>query len=85
MGKSSPAITGRQLIRLLEKGGWKKGRRANHGIVLTKYIGGQTRVTFVPDTSKSLPDGTLSAILGLKQTSIGKKGLSDLIERYGLN
>jgi len=35
----------------------------------------------VPDTSESLPKGTLQAILGVKQTQIGKKGLLDLLNK----
>jgi len=38
----------------------------------------------VPDTRASLPLGTLMAILGAKQTGIGKKGFADLIDKYGI-
>jgi len=79
-----PAISGRQLIKLLRKDGWEPGRRAKHGMTLTKVFPGRARVTFVPDTSASLPPGTLAAILGPKQTGIGRKGLLSLIKKHGI-
>lgn len=79
-----PAITGKQLIKLLKKDGWAVGRRAKHGITLTKAFPDRTRVTFVPDTRASLPEGTLQAILSTDQTDIGKRGLLDLINKSGI-
>lgn len=81
-----PAITGQQLIKLLQKDGWKVGRRATHGMTLTKRVDDRTLVTYVDNTTAPLPKGTLSAILGPKQTRIGgKKGLLKLINKYGLD
>ncbi|OYD14297.1 hypothetical protein CH333_08185 [candidate division WOR-3 bacterium JGI_Cruoil_03_44_89] len=80
----TPAITGKQLIRLLKKDGWIVARKARHGISLTKYIGGRNKVTVIPDTRASLDTGTLMAILGNKQTSLGKKGLLKLINKHGI-
>ena len=51
---------------------------------MTKFIGNQTLVTFIPEKNDSLPKGTLSDILGPKQTKIGKKGLASLITKHGL-
>lgn len=79
-----PAITGKQLINLLKKDRWEGGRRAAHGISLTKRIGQRTRVTVVPHTRASLPRGTLQAILGPKQTGIGRRGLLELLNKYGI-
>jgi predicted RNA binding protein YcfA (HicA-like mRNA interferase family) len=79
-----PALSGKKLIKLLRKGGWIVHARAKHGVALKKLTNERTRVTIVPDTSASLDDGTLSAILGPKQTGIGKKGLLGLINRWGL-
>jgi predicted RNA binding protein YcfA (HicA-like mRNA interferase family) len=79
-----PAITGKQLINLLVRDGWQEGRKANHGICLTKHVDERIRVTFIPDSSVSLPSGTLSAIFGSKQTGIRKKKLQELINKYGL-
>lgn len=76
-----PAISGKQLIRLLKKDGWVEGRRTKHGIALTKPIGERTKVTIIPDTRAPLPEGTLQAILGTKQTGIGKRGLLELLNR----
>ena len=81
MNSSLPAITGKQLIRILEKDGWKIGRKATHGRTMTKYIGGRTRVTFIPEGKASLPDGTLAAILGPKQTGVGREGLVKLLKK----
>lgn len=81
-----PAVTGKQLIKLLRRDGWEPGRKATHGICLTKKeASGKTLLTFVPDVRASLPVGTLSAILSNKQTGLGRKGLLRLIEKYGLH
>ena len=79
-----PAITGKQLIKLLEDAGWIEGRRARHGIALTKKYCNTTRVTVVPDKRASLPEGTLRAIIGPMQTQLGSKGLEGLIKKHGL-
>ena len=78
-----PAITGKQLVRLLKCDGWEEGRHSTHGRTLTKRFGNRVHVTFVPEKSKPLPIGTLMAILGAKQTALGKKGLQMLIDRHG--
>lgn len=79
-----PAISGKKLVNLLKKDGWIEGRRATHGLTLTKKFKDKTRVTFIPTKGKSLPKGTLMAILGDKQTGLGKEGLFELIRRFGL-
>jgi hypothetical protein len=79
-----PAITGFQLIRLLEKGGWEPGRKSDHGRTLRKNFPDKTRVTVIPEKKSSLVDNTLSLILGPLQTGIGKHGLLELINKYGL-
>jgi predicted RNA binding protein YcfA (HicA-like mRNA interferase family) len=79
-----PALSGKQLIRLLRKDEWILKGRTRHGVALTKHFGDRTRVTVIPDTNASLDDGTLAAILGVKQTGIGKKGLLDLVNKFGL-
>ena len=81
---SIPAVTGKQLIRLLKKGGWVVRRKAWHGISLTKSTGDRTLVIVVPDTRASLDRGTLMAILSSKQTRLGKKGLLKLLNKYGI-
>jgi len=78
------AITGYQLIRLLKSDTWQPGRKAKHGRCLWKKFNNHKRVTFVPETRKLLDTGTLAAILGPKQTRIGKNGLRKLIDKYGL-
>ena len=79
-----PVISGKKLIKLLQKGGWVVHGRAKHGVALRKYIVDRTRVTIVPDTNARLDDGTLSAILGFKQTNIGKRDLLDLVNKFGI-
>lgn len=79
-----PTISGKKIIRLLQKGGWIIHRRTRHGVSLIKVVGEQTRVTVVQDTRAIIPVGTLSDILSQKQTGIGKKGLLELVNKYGI-
>ena len=83
---SLPTITGKQLIDLLEKDGWKRKRYATHGVSMYKYNEKMKRnlVTIIPNKSKELPIGTLMDILGQKQTKIGRGGFLKLIEKYGI-
>jgi predicted RNA binding protein YcfA (HicA-like mRNA interferase family) len=80
-----PAITGSQLIRLFEKGGWIRGRYSVHGWTMSKKYPDRTRVTVIPVKKSSLIDNTLSLILSSKQTGIGKRGLLELLNKYGLS
>ncbi len=82
--KKLPRITGKQLIRLAVKDGWVVRRRARHGVALSKKFTDRTRVTVIPDSRAELDGGTLSAIIGHKQMGIGRQGLLELIDRYGL-
>ena len=70
-----PAIRGRQLIKLLVKDGWIIEGRVTHGVALSKRFNDRTIVTVIPDIYAPLDEGTLGAILGSKQTCIGKVGL----------
>ena len=79
-----PAISGKQLLRLLKKDGWFVKRRTKHGLAVIKRVSDRTIVTIIPGTRASLDEGTLMAILGSKQTKIGKKGLIELLNKYGL-
>ena len=79
-----PAISGKKLIKLLQKDGWEIKRRARHGVALAKTTSDRTRVTVIPDTYASLDEGTLAAILGPKQTTMRKKGLLDLFNKFGI-
>ncbi len=77
-------LSGRQLIELLDKDGWIQGRRTRHGIFYSKQFPGERipRSTVIPDKSDPLPDGTLGAILGVKQTGLGRSGLNDIMQRF---
>lgn len=81
-----PAVTGFQLIRLLELDGWKRGRRGTHGQALYKRLSGENRtlVTVVPRTRASLPTGTLGGILSVKQTRLSRRRLIELIRKHGM-
>ena len=79
-----PAISGKQLIKLLVLDGWVIKRRATHGLSLYKKIGNRHIVTTIPDKKKPLPDGTRHAILSMKQTQLGNDGLLRLIDKYGM-
>jgi predicted RNA binding protein YcfA (HicA-like mRNA interferase family) len=82
--QDTPAITGKQLLKLLIADGWEIVRQARHGVIVQKRFSNSTRITVVKDTRAVLPDGTLGSILGPKQTGLGKAGLRRLIEQYGL-
>lgn len=84
MSAKASTLSGKRLISLLKKDGWVEGRKAKHGLSMTKRFGDHTKVTVVPNTRASLDDGTLGAILGVKQTCLGKKRLRALIDKYGL-
>lgn len=79
-----PALSGKMLIKLLQKDDWSIKRRAQHGVALAKQFPDRVRVTVVPDSNAPLDDGTLGAILGSKQTNIRRAGLLDLVNKYGL-
>jgi predicted RNA binding protein YcfA (HicA-like mRNA interferase family) len=81
MSKDLPALTGPALIKLLQENGWQTGRRANHGRALTKWSEIEKRilVTFIPEKPRSLPRGTLLAIL--RETKLGRDGLLELLEK----
>ena len=83
MSNSLPAISGANLMRLLEADGWTRDRAGRHGIVHSKLFGSVRRITVVPNSTRPLPPGTLQAILGSKQTGLGRKGLSRLIKQHG--
>jgi predicted RNA binding protein YcfA (HicA-like mRNA interferase family) len=82
--KKLPRIRGKQLIKLVQKDGWVIKHRATHGVALAKKFGDRSRVTVIPDSRAELDEGTLAAIIGPKQMAIGKRGLLELIERFGL-
>ena len=86
MGKYTrlPTITGKKLIKLLQKDGWIVHRRTRHGVALIKKVSDHTKVTIIQDTRATLPEGTLSQILGQKQTGIGKRGLFNLVNKFGI-
>lgn len=79
-----PRIIGKQLIKLACKDGWIIKHRATHGVALAKKFADRTRVTVIPDSRAELDEGTLAAIIGPKQMGIGKQGLWELIDKYGL-
>lgn len=79
-----PAITGNQLIKLLEKDGWEPfGGKGSH-LKLKKKLSDRTLVTVIVQTKESLPKGTLRKILSHQQTNIGINGLFKLIDIHGL-
>jgi predicted RNA binding protein YcfA (HicA-like mRNA interferase family) len=77
-----PALNGFELIKLLKKDGWIEHRQTTHGIALRKRLDDRTRITIVPKTRATLPIGTLMAILGEKQTGLGRSGLLQLLSRH---
>ena len=78
-GQKLPALSGLELISILKSNGWTEHGHRTHGLALIKQIDKRTKVIIIPNTSASLPIGTLMAILGPKQTGLGKKGLLNLL------
>jgi predicted RNA binding protein YcfA (HicA-like mRNA interferase family) len=79
-----PKIRGKELIKLVQKDGWVIKRRATHGVSLAKKFPDRTRVTIISNSRAELDEGTLAAIIGHKQMAIGKQGLWELIDKYGI-
>lgn len=79
MSGGLPAINGTRLIGLLEGTGWEITGRCLHGVTLKKFVAGELRITTIPTKSRSLPSGTLAAILGSRQTGLGRAGLLRLL------
>lgn len=79
-------VSGQRLLRLLERDGWTRRGRSRHGVFIYKQFPGEKypRTALIPDKADPLPDGTLGAILSVKQTALGRQGLQALIDRYGL-
>jgi len=78
MGQSLPSISGDELLKLLVRNGWKEGRKTTHGIQISKLNGERTLVAIIPLKHKAMPHGTLMAILGPKQTNIGREGFLEM-------
>ena len=74
-------ISGRALIALLERNGWRILRRSNHGVFLSKQFPGESRprTTVIPDNRRDLKPGVLAEILGPKQTGLGRAELERMI------
>lgn len=84
MAREIPPVTGRQLIRLLRRDGWEIRRQRSSHVVLSK-VGqdGRQRVATIPNGRSPLPEGTLHAIIGPRQSGIGRSGLQELLDRFG--
>jgi len=83
MSGGLPAISGAKLAALLEKDGWQFVRDSTHGAAYTKTFADGPRIATVQTRRKSLARGTLAAILGPKQTGLGRRGLERLLRRHG--
>jgi predicted RNA binding protein YcfA (HicA-like mRNA interferase family) len=82
MGQSLPAISGTELVKLLEKDGWVANGRTTHGVKMVKKFPDRNRITIIPTKDKRMPDGTLAAILSSKQTGLLREGFLKLCEKY---
>ncbi len=70
-----PAISGNQLIKLLKGDGWKERRIKGSHMSLAKDVDGKNRTAVVICNNKSIPEGTLHEVLGVKQTGLGRNWL----------
>lgn len=85
MAEELPAISGRQLERLFRLDGWKQKRRAKEGTFFAKRdANGVVRHTVITTKKRPLAPGTLAAMLGPKQSNVGRDGLREMIDCYGL-
>lgn len=82
MPRPIPAVSGNDLIALLLRDGWEVTGQNSHVKILRKKYPERTRITLVQPINDSLAKGTLSAILGPKQTGIGKNGLRRLLDKH---
>ncbi len=78
MSVDLPAINPKDLIKIFENEGWQIQRRANHDLAMSKYFNGKNHITIIPMKDKSMPKRTLMAILGIKQTQIGRERFLEL-------
>jgi hypothetical protein len=79
MSGGLPALSGPDLAKLLEKGGWTLDGRSTHGLTYKKFVDGELRITTIPSKSRPLCKRTLGQILGPKQTGLGRAGLAKLL------
>jgi predicted RNA binding protein YcfA (HicA-like mRNA interferase family) len=88
MSGGLPAITPKQLVRILEQEGWEEKGQSTHGKAYVKFDEtiNRTRVTTIQTKkpNKSIPASTLHLILSPAQTNIGRTGLAKLIKKHGL-
>src|SRR5262249_25769674 len=76
-----PPLTGKQLLRLLRHDGWAAAGKAPYGarrIALTKKVGQRTMIAVLAAKRDVIPETALTAILGPKQSGLGKPGLAKL-------
>ena len=71
-------VSGKQLIRLLSREGWRKRRKSRHGLVLEK---GTLKVV-IPNKKHPLSRSTLGTIL--REAGLDRDSLLSLIEKHGL-
>jgi hypothetical protein len=85
MPEAIPPVTGKQLIWLFRQAGWDEVRRSKEGIMFAKrFPDGRFASTVISPTRRPLTPGTLGAIIGPRQSGIGRDGLAAWIEPYGL-
>ncbi len=70
-------IRGKALLKLLLAEGYERIRTTRHGEWLVKLEDGRARHTVVKDNNEVIPQGTLSNILGPKQTGLGQSWLRE--------
>ncbi len=80
MSGGVPAISGRELAKLLAKDGWQLDCQSTHGLTYKKIVNGELLITTIPNKSRSLCAGTLAQILGPRQTRLGRAGLLRLLQ-----
>ncbi len=73
------------MAEVLRREGWTERRRGPHGLIFSKYEGGEFLSACVPlHDNKEIPERTLGQILSVKQTRWGKRGLQERLKKHGL-
>jgi predicted RNA binding protein YcfA (HicA-like mRNA interferase family) len=82
MSGGIPSLNGPEMAKLLEGDGWSRHGANAHGWTYKKTLpSGETLVTTIPNETSPIAKGTLNAILGPKQTRLGRRGFLRILRK----
>lgn len=73
------------MCRLLRKDVWKEVRKSQHGVYRENQEDNGYRYVVTPVKRKDLPKSLPNRILGSRQSGMGRSGLQEMIDKYGLS